>query len=109
MLQAAIFVVGKSLPSQFGYQAINLAIQLGAKRVVLLGYDMKLADDGKRHWFGDHPQQVAAHSQYQTFIDCFKGMADVLSKTQIWIYNCTPDSALTCFIKKDLRDLADDL
>jgi len=38
-----------------GYQAINLAVHLGAKTIVLLGYDMKRSEDGNHHWFGDHP------------------------------------------------------
>ena len=38
-----------------GYQAIGLAVHLGAARIVLLGYDMQ--PDGRRiHWFGEHPR-----------------------------------------------------
>jgi len=33
---------------------VNLAVQLGAARILLLGYDMR-AVDGKTHWFGEHP------------------------------------------------------
>ena len=32
-----------------GYQAMNLAWHLGARRIILLGYDMRLAADGAKH------------------------------------------------------------
>ena len=35
--------------SNAGYQAINLAVHLGAKRIVLLGYDMKV-DGNRTNW-----------------------------------------------------------
>src|SRR5262245_31665990 len=38
-----------------GYQAINLAFHLGAKRILLLGYDMQYSSSAKTHWFGNHP------------------------------------------------------
>ncbi len=38
-----------------GYQAINLAVHYGARRIVLLGYDLQRTD-GKAHFFGNHPQ-----------------------------------------------------
>ena len=37
-----------------GYQALNLAVHLGAKTVVLIGYDMKVGPSGEEHWFGQH-------------------------------------------------------
>jgi hypothetical protein len=38
-----------------GYQAMNVAVHLGAKRIVLLGYDMHIPQGGPSHWFGEHP------------------------------------------------------
>lgn len=38
-----------------GYAAINLALHCGAKRVLLLGYDMQAAPDGALHWHEEHP------------------------------------------------------
>ncbi len=34
-----------------GYQALHIAVQAGAARVLLCGYDMR-AIDSKLHWFG---------------------------------------------------------
>src|SRR6056297_1835559 len=36
-----------------GYQAINLAVLLGYRRLILLGYDMQLTG-GHTHWHGPH-------------------------------------------------------
>ncbi len=36
-----------------GFQALNLAIIWGAKRLLLVGYDMTLANG--EHWHGRHP------------------------------------------------------
>ena len=37
-----------------GVGAITIAVKRGASRVILLGYDCQYAEDGKRHWHGDH-------------------------------------------------------
>jgi len=36
-----------------GAGAMSLAKYFGATRIILLGYDCKYADCGKRHWHGD--------------------------------------------------------
>jgi hypothetical protein len=36
--------------------AINLAVHLGVKRIVLLGADMRRADDGRSHHHSPHPR-----------------------------------------------------
>jgi hypothetical protein len=81
-----------------GYRAVNLAFHFGAKRIILLGYDMKRGDGPKRleHWHGDHP--VPSRSQYPTFI------MDPLKEHGVEVVNCTPGSALECFPMADLRD-----
>ena len=78
-----------------GYQAINLAVHLGAKRIVLLGYDMK-PDDGKHHWFGSHPYDVPA-PPYEKFLELFATLVDPLKELEVEVVNCTPDSALDVF------------
>jgi len=46
--------------SNSGIQAINLAYHLGAREIILLGYDMQ-PTGGKSHWFGDHPDKVVSN------------------------------------------------
>ncbi len=82
-----------------GYQAINLAVHLGAKRILLLGYDMKAAIDKgavKTHWFGDHPGGTS-QDVYLQMLPWFDTLPPLLKKRGIEIINCTPGSALRTF------------
>ena len=87
--------------SNSGFQALNIAYLLGAKRIILLGYDMKIAKSGKAHWFGDHPDKV--RSNYQSWWSRFSVVADQL-KGKVEVINCSPDSALQCFPKMPLSE-----
>ena len=82
-----------------GYQAINLAVHLGAKRILLLGYDMK-SSGGRSHWFGEHPDKV--EPPYSTMLMHFPSLVEPLKKRGVEVINCTPDSALNVFKKMDL-------
>ena len=94
-----------------GYQAINLAVHLGAKRILLLGYDMKAAADGRTHWFGDHADWPTRPSVFaQAMLPHFPGLAAALEVLGVEVVNCTPDSALDTFPRVPLEDaLADRL
>lgn len=78
-----------------GFQAVNLAIQFGAKSIKLIGFDMH-RPGGRAHFFGDHPPGLSNDSPYALFISEFERAAATL-KPGIEIVNCTPGSALTCF------------
>ncbi len=82
-----------------GYQAINLAVHLGGRQIILLGFDMK-AINGKDHWFGAHPDGVAP--PYDSMRGCFPSLVDPLKKKGVEVINCTPDSALDVFPKMEL-------
>lgn len=87
-----------------GFQALNLAVILGYTRVILLGYDMKLSDSGKRHWFGEHPQKLQMNSNYKLWITKFNAANKLLVSNGIEVINCSRDSALDCFTKMDLQE-----
>ena len=84
-----------------GYQAINLAVLLGVKKILLIGYDMQISENGASHWFGDHPDQV--RSMYKTWFPCFETLVGPLSELGVEVINCTPGSALPTFPMADLR------
>lgn len=86
--------------SNSGFQALNLAILGGAKRVALVGYDM-----GGRHWFGDHPGHLNRASPYATFRQAFEDAAPQIAELGVEVFNCSPCSLLTCWPRADLRDL----
>lgn len=85
-----------------GFQCLNLAILQGATRVILLGYDMKMGPNQRRHWFGDHQSDsLNVDSEYERWVLYFNAAAKII-KTEV--INCTADTALECFPKKALRD-----
>lgn len=93
--------------SNSGYQAVNLAVHLmrpywprcgaGSRRILLLGFDMKAAPDGRSHWFGDHPGALNRGTPPGYWAHRFETMAPQLAATGIEIINCSRDSAITCF------------
>ncbi|HEY5597204.1 MAG TPA: hypothetical protein VIK47_00240, partial [Kiloniellales bacterium] len=87
-----------------GYQAINLAVHLGARRILLLGYDMRAAADWRTHWFGDHADWPTRASVYETaMLPHFPGLAAALRTAGVETVNCTPGSALTDFPNSDVE------
>lgn len=77
-----------------GYQAVNLAVHLGATRILLLGYDMG-PYGAKTHWFGDHPDREP--SPYPQMIAAFETLVDPLAAVGVDVVNCSRRSALTAF------------
>lgn len=73
-----------------GYQALHLAIQEGAQRVLLLGYDM-----GGTHFFGRHlpPLRNTDAATFERWAERFSA----LNGRGAEIINCTPGSAIKCF------------
>lgn len=86
-----------------GYQAINVAILLGASKIILLGYDMKPGKDGKNHWFGEHPDN--SRMDYVDWRLEFSRMAPTADRMGIEILNATRSTDLDCFPKVDLESV----
>jgi hypothetical protein len=87
--------------SNSGIQALNIAVHMGASRIILLGYDMKIAGNGLAHWFGDHPDKV--RSNYAAWLTNYGIAADQLRDKGIEVINCSPDTALICFPRMTLE------
>ena len=89
-----------------GYQAINLAYLLGAKSIILVGYDMKRIA-GKLHFFGEHPyhkpHQSPTNEVMQRWCRNFIQLAADLKQEGVEVYNATRDTALTAFELKELE------
>jgi hypothetical protein len=79
-----------------GFQAVNLAILFGARRIVLVGFDMHGS-----HFFGPHPGPLRNTRNFEKFINSF-GEAARMLPAHIRIVNATPGSALKCFPFVDL-------
>jgi len=85
-----------------GAAAINLAIHLGAKKIVLVGFDMK--KQGDKHNFHDlykkhHTPKDDVYNKFQ------KHFLNIAKETNIEIINANPNSALKAFPKDNLKNL----
>lgn len=87
-----------------GGAAINLAYLLGAKRIVLLGFDMK-----GNNWHSRHRRSIDKDRYRTHFMPPIAKMAWPLKERGVEVINCTPDSALTCFPFARLDDVLSDL
>lgn len=78
-----------------GYASVHIAAQAGAKRILLLGFDMRASG----HWHGEHPKPLRRTPQptYERWIARFEGLAVELAQRGVDVINCTPGSALQCF------------
>lgn len=86
-----------------GYQAIHIAAHLGARRIVLLGYDMRPSADRRHHWFGPHPYPTLV-PPYDLFLRLFDSIVDPLQKRGVQVVNATPNSKLRCFPHQSLTE-----
>jgi len=81
-----------------GYQAVNLAYLLGAKTIILLGFDMF-----GTHYFGNHPANLNNGSPYKRFIEAFETINP--KKHGIEIINCSRQTALECFPRTTIESV----
>lgn len=86
-----------------GYQAVNFAFLLGADRIVLLGYDMKMMN-GQSHWHGDHPSGLNRGSPLKDWVPQYRPLASDLAFEGVTVLNATRSTALDCFPIVDLED-----
>lgn len=92
-----------------GTQCLNFVVNMGAKRIYLIGYDMR--DDplkrGKTHWHDDH-QLVIRHDTYsRLFIPSIVSLNKSIKKRgiNVDIINCSQTSAIPCFEKRRVQEL----
>lgn len=84
-----------------GYQAVNLAYQSGAKKIILLGFDMQ-----GTHWHGPYTNglpNTAAHL-FSSWIKSFERLAADLAQAGVAVVNCSPGSALKSFPMGELEE-----
>lgn len=81
--------------SNGGFQCVNLAVLMGAARIILLGYDMQKTG-GKNHWFGDHPGALHRGMDVESWVEGFRRAAPTL-QASCEILNASRETALHCF------------
>jgi hypothetical protein len=87
-----------------GHTAVAVAIALGAARVVLLGYDMRVVD-GREHCHSEYTGERDLEQYAREFVPAFEGWNVAAALAGVEILNCTPGSAVTEFPFADLDDV----
>lgn len=88
-----------------GFQALNLAVQFGARRVLLVGYDM--TDRSGVHWYGRNSWRGANNPHQQNFdrwLKAFDAAAPVLASLGVEVINASPVSAMKSFPRRSIED-----
>jgi hypothetical protein len=94
-----------------GAAAISLAVHTGAKRIILLGFDMKLADNNMQHWhdlYGKGEVTNPRTIQKLPFERHLRGFGQIkkdADKLGVEIINCSPQSMITDFRKMTIKEL----
>lgn len=86
-----------------GYQAIHLAIQSGASKVLVLGVDMTLKHGV--HWHGPHKNGLSNPSErfFQRCLPMFSALRKAADEREIDVVNCSPLSAVDAFRKSTVE------
>lgn len=84
-----------------GAGAIALAAQLGARRIVLLGYDAQKTG-GAAHWHEDHPAGLGNAGSVGKWPRQFAELAKSLAGVEI--INASRETALTCWPRMTLEE-----
>ena len=86
-----------------GVGAISLATHMGARKIILLGYDCQKTG-GKSHWHGNHPHGLGNAGSIGTWPQQFNKLKKDLG-SMVEIVNCTRETALTMFERKPLDEV----
>jgi hypothetical protein len=97
-----------------GAASISMAAHFGVKRIILLGFDMRIEDikSGLTHWHGSHgnPRDIKNKRDrikrtYNRHLMGFGPIAHDAKKRGIEIINASPESSITDFPKVKLKEL----
>ena len=101
-----------------GAAAISLAANTGAKRIILLGFDMSLGKDGKKHWHNLYKSEPLPPIEvkrrmigktpslpFSRHLMGFPIIAKDAKARGIEILNASPNSAIEDFPKYSLKEL----
>jgi hypothetical protein len=91
------------------YAAMHLAAHLGARRLVLLGVDMRHGAGGATHFHGGYGTPHLEENLARYMVPFFDTLAAPLAERKVEVINASPESALTvwprCSIIEGLKCL----
>ena len=92
--------------SNSAFQVANWAARCGATRLVLLGVD---CHSPNVHWHGGHTHPMAQNQKpnlMTTWLAAWRNAAPQFTERGISVINCAPGSALDCFPRAKLENIA---
>jgi hypothetical protein len=90
-------LTGLRVNGNSGAGAINLAVLFGARKIILLGFDMREGPSGEKHWHADHPSPCVQKQLFGEWLFKYEAVAKDLKALGVEVINATPGSALKCF------------
>lgn len=79
------------------YMALQIAVYMGFKKIFYVGLDLK-HQEGQTHFFGkDSVSQNHEQTEFPKMIRMLEYGARELVDSEVRVYNCSPDTTLTCF------------
>lgn len=90
---------GKVASANSGFTALNLAVQFGAPKVLLVGFDVRV--DKGLHWHGQHDRRLNNPNVERTvrWRKILDDAAPALAAHGVEVINCSSVSALTAYLK----------
>jgi hypothetical protein len=85
-----------------GTQAVNFAINLQPRKIILLGFDMG-ASGTPTHFHKHHRNPTPISVYPELFIPSINALAKESEYRKVPIINCSPVSKLTCFKRGDIE------
>lgn len=89
-----------------GTNAVNFVVNAGARKIGLVGFDMK-HDGSKSHFHKDYKLPIRASIYSDMFLPSIESMAKILKQFDypVEIYNCSRHSRIRGFEYKNLREI----
>jgi hypothetical protein len=93
--------------SNSGATAIDLAVHLGAKKIILLGFDLSMDANHNSHWHSVYPKKSpkAYENSFSRHHKAFPAIARDAKRLGVRIINANPKSQLSVFEKVNLSEI----
>lgn len=86
------------------FAATHLAAHLGARRIILLGVDMRHGPAGETHFHDGHGMQHLEQTLTDLMVPYFGSLAEPLAERGIEVINASPDSALGIWPRRTIDE-----
>jgi hypothetical protein len=91
--------------SNSGYQALHLALETGASKIVLVGFDCMKGTGGQTHCHGGH-DAYKPHVDYENTMGAkFPSLVPAIKARGVDVVNCSARTHLKCFRRASLEEV----